>query len=192
MTLVAAVQSCFRNYFRFSGRAPRSEYWKFVMFVLLFNIAAVIINSMLFGPDLVEEAVTTIGSDGTQTTEVHRTLHYSGGWIGTLFTLACLVPLLAVGWRRLHDSGVGGWWLLMPLVLLAGSILLSLIAILGPSDLWAALKDTGNVRVNISGGLAFGMLTVAIVPNILLLLRLSRRSDPHPNRYGPPPSEVTT
>jgi uncharacterized membrane protein YhaH (DUF805 family) len=191
MTLVKAVRSCFRNYLRFSGRASRSEFWKFVLFVFLFNIAAIIINSLLFGPDLIERAVTSVGSDGTRTTEIQRTLQYSGGWIAGLFTLACLVPLTAVGWRRLHDSGVAGWWLLVPVVAFVGTILLALTAILGPSELWTALRDTGNVRVSISGGLGALTLLIAIVPNIFLLLRLCRRSDPNPNRYGPPPSEVT-
>lgn len=191
MTLVAAIRSCFRNYFRFSGRAPRSEFWKFVLFVLLLNIAALIFNSLIFGPQLIERAVTSVGADGSQTTEIRRTLQYSGGWIGTLLNLACLLPLLAVGWRRLHDSDFAGWWLMMPLALFFGAILVSLIAILGASELWAALKNTGNVRVNISSGLAFVMLLIFIVPNLLLVLRLCRRSDPHPNRYGPPPSEVT-
>jgi len=36
--------------------------------------------------------------------------------IYTLFTLVTLIPLLAVGARRLHDTNRSGWWQLLALV----------------------------------------------------------------------------
>lgn len=191
MTLAAAVQSCFRNYFRFSGRASRSEFWKFVLFFFLLNVAALIVNSLLFGPELIQRTVTKVALDGSQSTEVQSMLQYNTGWIGSLIVLACFVPLLSSGWRRLHDTGAAGWWQLAPPVFFVAAIAAVVVATLGPSELWAALKATGNVRVNLTGGMAAILLLTAIAPFILLLVRLCRRSDPHPNRYGPPPSEVT-
>jgi uncharacterized membrane protein YhaH (DUF805 family) len=41
-----------------------------------------------------------------------------------LFTLALLIPSLAVGARRLHDTGRSGWWQLIHLVPLVGQIVL--------------------------------------------------------------------
>jgi uncharacterized membrane protein YhaH (DUF805 family) len=191
MTLVAAVRSCFRNYFRFSGRASRSEFWKFMLFFLLLNLAALILNSLLFGPELIRRAVTTVALDGSQSTEVYAIREYNTGWIGTLIVLACLVPLLSAGWRRLHDTDAAGWWLLVPFVFFFAVVAAVAVATLGPAELWAALKATGNVRVNLSGGTAVILLLTAIAPFLLLVVRLCRRSNPHPNRYGPPPSEVT-
>jgi uncharacterized membrane protein YhaH (DUF805 family) len=41
-----------------------------------------------------------------------------------LFALATLLPQLAVGVRRLHDTDRSGWWLLVGLVPLVGWIIL--------------------------------------------------------------------
>lgn len=49
------------------------------------------------------------------------------GWIpviGWLASLACIIPNLAVGARRLHDINKSGWFLLLNLIPLAGTILL--------------------------------------------------------------------
>lgn len=43
-------------------------------------------------------------------------------FVGFIYSLAALIPTIAVGVRRLHDTGHCGWWLLCPiynLVLLA-------------------------------------------------------------------------
>jgi uncharacterized membrane protein YhaH (DUF805 family) len=36
--------------------------------------------------------------------------------IGTIFSVATIVPSLAVGWRRMHDTNRGGWWSIIPFV----------------------------------------------------------------------------
>ena len=41
-----------------------------------------------------------------------------------LFWLAVLVPSIAVGVRRLHDTGRSGWWLLIGFIPLIGAIVL--------------------------------------------------------------------
>ncbi len=40
--------------------------------------------------------------------------------LSNVFSLALLVPTLAVGARRLHDTGKSGWWQLVLLVPLVG------------------------------------------------------------------------
>jgi uncharacterized membrane protein YhaH (DUF805 family) len=46
------------------------------------------------------------------------------GVIGLIYSLAVLVPGLAVGVRRLHDTDKSGWWLLIALIPLVGIIVL--------------------------------------------------------------------
>lgn len=48
--------------------------------------------------------------------------------LGTLFSLATLLPSLAVSARRLHDTGRSAWWLLIALVPVAGGIILLVFA----------------------------------------------------------------
>jgi uncharacterized membrane protein YhaH (DUF805 family) len=51
-------------------------------------------------------------------------LTLGGGWLATIAAIVFLVPNLAVGVRRLHDTGRTGWWLLIGLVPLIGVIVL--------------------------------------------------------------------
>jgi uncharacterized membrane protein YhaH (DUF805 family) len=80
-----------RQYAVFRGRARRSEYWYFVLFLVLVNIVASILDSALFGSS-------------------------STGPLGSLVGLAFLVPALAAATRRLHDTDRSGWWQLIVLV----------------------------------------------------------------------------
>lgn len=44
--------------------------------------------------------------------------------LSTLYSLVLIIPSLAVGTRRLHDTGRSGWWQLIALVPLIGIIVL--------------------------------------------------------------------
>jgi uncharacterized membrane protein YhaH (DUF805 family) len=95
------------KYADFAGRAPRAEYWWFYLLVVVGYIITTIIDSILgMGP----YGVLTI-----------------------LFALAMLLPSLAVGVRRLHDTNRSGWWLLIGLVPLIGAIVLLVFFVL-PSE----------------------------------------------------------
>lgn len=83
------------TYAQFSGRASRSEYWWFVLTSVLVITAAAIVGG-------------AIGS------VVVTSLAY----------LFLIIPGIAVSVRRLHDTNRSGWFLLLNLVPLIGSILI--------------------------------------------------------------------
>lgn len=85
-----------KNYAGFSGRAGRAEYWMF----FLFNI---IISIVLYVISLKVPAV---------------------GILSFLYSLAVLIPGIAVAARRLHDTGRSGWWQLISLIPIVGAIIL--------------------------------------------------------------------
>lgn len=85
-----------QNYVGFHGRARRKEYWMFVLVSVIVSIILSILESML----------------GMQSV------------LTGIYSLAVLLPSLAVGVRRLHDTGRSGWWLLLSLIPLIGSIIL--------------------------------------------------------------------
>ena len=87
-----------KNYAVFDGRARRKEYWMFV----LFNILVVFVAAFALGLIVGAGAVNLV----------------------YLYNLAILIPALAVGVRRLHDTGRSGWWLLISLVPIVGGIVL--------------------------------------------------------------------
>jgi uncharacterized membrane protein YhaH (DUF805 family) len=75
-----------QNYATFSGRARRKEYWMFFLFNMIVSIVINII-AMAIEFEL----------------------------LGSLYSLAVLVPGIAVGVRRMHDVGKSGWFLLIPI-----------------------------------------------------------------------------
>jgi uncharacterized membrane protein YhaH (DUF805 family) len=95
MTFGDAVKSVLSQYANFSGRARRSEYWWFVLFYVIVAVVASIIDTVL-----------------------------SGGILIILAALALILPSLAVGVRRLHDTGKSGWFILISLVPFIGSLIL--------------------------------------------------------------------
>jgi len=92
---------CLKNYFNFSGRATRSEFWYFTLFCLLFGMLIMLIEYML-GIGNVKET----------------------GILSLIFDLALVFPSLAVSTRRLHDTNRSGWWNLIILVPIIGIIVL--------------------------------------------------------------------
>lgn len=81
-----------KNYIGFQGRARRKEYW---MFVLLNSLITVILS-------IVESSMDF------------------GSVLTNIYSLAVLLPFLAVSVRRLHDTGRSGWSLLVLFIPLIG------------------------------------------------------------------------
>ncbi len=105
MSFSQAVSSVLLNkYATFSGRARRSEYWWWYLFVTIVFVVA----------GILDRAVGLTYSDVT----------LGGGWIATIAGIVFLVPNLAVAVRRLHDTGRTGWWLLIGLVPVIGFFVL--------------------------------------------------------------------
>ena len=75
-----------QNYANFNGRARRSEFWYFV----LFNVVISIVLGLIGG--LIKTSI-----------------------LGNIYSLAILIPAIAVGVRRMHDVGKSGWCLLIPI-----------------------------------------------------------------------------
>ena len=99
-----------KKYAVFNGRARRKEYWMFVLFNIIFAVVAVILDNIL----------------GTSFQGAGYGLFY------LLYGLAVIIPSIAVGVRRLHDTDRSGWWLLICLIPIIGGIwLIVLLATAG-------------------------------------------------------------
>jgi len=100
MDFQTAIRTVLKDkYATFSGRAARSEYWWFALFSFVASLILNVIDIMLFG----NESLMSID---------------------LIFSLAILLPSIAVGVRRLHDLGRSGWWLLIILIPLIGILIL--------------------------------------------------------------------
>lgn len=92
---------CLRQYFDFSGRARRKEYWMFYLFNLIF--------AFIFG-----------AMDGL----IGWASNVGIGVLGAIYCAGTFIPGLAVTVRRMHDIGKSGWSLLLILIPIVGPIIL--------------------------------------------------------------------
>lgn len=196
MTISESVKTCFRKYFTFSGRASRSEYWKFVLFLFLVSIVLVFVSSFLFGPEQTDIfKVTTSQSGKTSYATLHKT-SYNAGWLGTLFSIATLIPMFAAAFRRLHDTGRPGWLMLIPVPVTAGSFfaVMYLTRVAVPVDqtkIPAGLDFPEFVYIPDIPAIGFIILWFLVFAAfILTTVLLARKSTPGPNKYGPNSQKV--
>ena len=95
MGFAQAISAGFSNYVNFRDRACRSEYWYWILFIVIADIVAGIIDAVL----------------GMQI-------------VTGLFGLVTIIPNIAIAIRRLHDLDRTGWWILLGFIPLIGWIIL--------------------------------------------------------------------
>lgn len=92
MTPLAWAIRPLKRFAKFSGRAPRAEFW-------WFYLATIVVDRILTAVDS-----SLIGFEGI---------------LAGSFSLIILLPSIAVTVRRLHDTGRSGWWVVAMIALLA-------------------------------------------------------------------------
>ena len=136
MNFKNAIKTCLKDkYANFKGRASRSEFWFFYLFLVIgyaISISTMFISIKLF--------------------------------IGTIliFSLAMIIPSIAVTVRRLHDINKSGWFILLPL----------------PFDIMQRVLEES------SAGLSLVFLVISLGLYIYLLVLYCTDGDKKNNRFG--------
>ena len=117
MTFTEAVKNVYANYVTFKGRASRSEFWKFAIFMA-------IVTLVLYLP-----LIVTGGQTGELTSGLNTLVLVSLLAVG-VFMLVTVIPYLAVLVRRLHDTDRSGWWYWIALVPFVGGLVLLVLLVL--------------------------------------------------------------
>lgn len=81
-----------KNYAVFEGRASRQEYWMFALFNIIISIGIGFLTGIL-----------------SSVTKTDQTI------LGNIYSLAVLIPGIAVAIRRMHDTDRNGWWCIVPI-----------------------------------------------------------------------------
>ena len=171
MDPVEAVKTCFKKYFDFKGRARRSEFWWFMLFVLIVSTALSYLGLVIPGV----------------------------GYVSMVVSLALLIPELSVLCRRLHDTNHGSWWVVVMALLLAGyygslgtmlgSNFESIANISNPEEMMSVAEAMAD-SIQASPGLATAALCCGVallIVGIILFIFTLLDSKWGENKYGPSP-----
>ena len=99
-----AIKVCLSKYFDFKGRARRSEYWYFLLFVMLVSFTLAFAEGFYAG--------------------YTGQLDFEESIFANIFYLFVVIPSIAVSVRRLHDIGRTGWWVLISFIPIVGTLVL--------------------------------------------------------------------
>lgn len=168
MSFTDAIRTCLRKYVTFSGRASRPEFWYFFLFNLMLTMIAAALDSVVF-------STATSGSELFQ----------------TVVSLGLFLPYLAAAFRRMHDTGRSGWFVLLP-TFLALSAVGVLIFGIGFAGMFAHGGSMDTLLTRATLLVLIPTLVILVLSPILVLFWLSHPSEAGENRYGPHPGEVPT
>ena len=157
-----AVKICFKKYFDFTGRARRSEYWWFVLFICLVRMVCSFIDGILiFAVDM--------------------------KFMDAASCVLLFIPSMAVVFRRLHDIGRSGWWSGVSYILVAISIL-SVLFMAGFD--FGVLMDNESMFRTLSGTqrmIALLPFIGGVVLCVIVFVFSLFDSERGENKYGPSP-----
>lgn len=152
-----AITRFFKKYATFNGRASRSEYWWVVLFLALVQIVFAILESATNGSSAVN-------------------------LIAGLWSLAILVPQLALSVRRLHDANLSGWWIIVPYILAVTGTILMFVG--GMGAVLSIASDTTGATAGL-GAAMIGVL-MALVGGIMSIVFTLLPSKPEGARFDKP------
>lgn len=183
LTFGQAMKAAFSKYATLKGRSRRSEYWWFSLFVtlvfLVFFLPAILVTNWY----------ESKGIDIYETTMWPMIVSGLLAFLGSIASLALLIPCITVQVRRLHDVGRSGWWLVWSF---AVAIVFECVAfaILGSSyrDMLWFQEYKAAFAVSTFAGVMLSLLGL-INAAICIAMVVFSLFDSHKgvNKYGPSP-----
>ena len=166
MDMTKAAKLFFTNYFDFSGRASRGEFWWaylafFIVSTILFVVDGVIVG-MIFG--FTDNELLSITENEFLSTN---------GFFSNIFSLVTFIGWISLTSRRLQDNGHSGWWQL------------AYLSVIPTIFLWVFFISADGNPVLLSFSIIFTIITLALYILILVWLILPPTEDE--NKWGPNP-----
>ena len=166
MDMTKAAKLFFVNYFDFSGRASRGEFWWaylafFIVSTILFVVDGVIVG-MIFG-----------FTDNELLSITESEFLSNNGFFSNIFSLVTAIGWISLTSRRLQDNGHSGWWQL------------AYFSIIPTIILWVFFISADGNPVLLSFSIIFTIITLALYILILVWLILPPTEDE--NRWGQNP-----
>ena len=155
MEIVKAVKLFFTNYFDFSGRASRGEFWWAYLAFIIASILVSIVDAVLGG---IVYGIT--GSD----------FLLNSGFLVNILSLATLIGWVSLTARRLQDCGRTGWWQL------------GYLSVIPTTILWVSFALADGPVLLLFLSIIFTLATIVLYILILVWLIMPPTEDE--NRWG--------
>lgn len=195
--MFAAIGYNLRNLTNFSGRDARQTFWYYVLAIVILRFVASMAISIPMMAGMFSGVMTSAQNGVSPDAMSAQMVGSIGGylpmmmWTGLVAGVLSSVLLVASFVRRLHDSGLSGWWALMPLAIYAAvlarmpgqiaravEVMNSLAAAPGARpDPTAMMRDQGVWPL------------LAYVPLLMIIYGGVRSSSSGPNRFGDEPGQ---
>ena len=115
--MINAVKEFFSKYATFNGRTSRATFWWTILGIFILSFIISLVLQVIFG-------TVTVNPMAEPSEMIKSYLSNTGNIIYFIYTLALLIPSIAMGVRRLHDINKSGWWYFICLVPFVGGIIL--------------------------------------------------------------------
>lgn len=178
-----------RKSFVIKGRAPRIEYWSFVLFsTIIVQVFLTVLQIVAVGM-LPEDTLTALDNPGANNMPDELPtgaliMLFVLGLVYFLLNLAVMVPHITVTIRRLHDVGRSGMWLLGYFVLLGVWILCVLVM---AASLPFLSQTESTPYDSVLPIMAVVTTLIFFAYSLYLFVLTVLDSKRGPNKYGPSP-----
>lgn len=183
-----AIKLFFQRYIDFNGRSTRAEYWYAQLFNAIIAFVLYFIPFMILMVSMLANAVHYANANDFNNPLALYSRMFSGASamllipiiLFLLYSLAVLIPNLAIFTRRLHDIGRPGWW---TAVFVGGPIVLNVIT---------TVLDLAGTMSHSTGAMLFSIIVRFVLAMGILALGIigivwaCKPSVPD-NEYGPDP-----
>lgn len=192
--MLGAIKYAFANLANPSGRDGRQTFWYWVLFITVLRFGAGMVVSVPMMTRMMASIVEAAKSGNQDpaavqamtmqivTAEMPRMM-----WAGIIIGAATMLLLAASLARRLHDSNLSGWLVLIPGALYAAALatmpaqidqameLMRNVQPGGPPDITAMMQGQGSLAL------------LSWIPALLVIWFGVRKSSDGPNRFGEAP-----
>ena len=166
MDMTKAAKLFFTNYFDFSGRASRGEFWWAYLAFFIVSIILAIVDGVIVG--------IIFGFTDNELLSITESEFLStNGFFSNIFSLVTFIGWISLTSRRLQDNGHSGWWQL------------AYFSIIPTIILWVFFISADGNPVLLSFSIIFTIITLALYILILVWLILPPTEDE--NKWGPNP-----
>lgn len=179
----------FKNFANFSGRAPRKEFWTFVLFTW---IIAIIVGLLQFFIELVGlPFMVAYELDLNPAMVINWPLNI----VYFIWQMFIWIPSISISIRRLHDINRTGWWYLLPLpfnIVFIISLVIGIAFFIGAEQSYSSSDADmffafGGVTIIV----AIIFIIFSVITNIVLLIFYILKGTEGNNRFGADPLQTS-